>query len=209
MPLGIDAWWMDASNPTSETVPTFNTARTLSPRQPSAPRRNTSTLMRLMNADAIYNGQRGENHDNRVFLLTRSGFAGQQRYSTATWSGDIATRWEDMKAQISAGLNFAISGVPWWTMDIGGFCVEDRYVKAAAENLKTGAENSRHEGMARTEHALVSVRGFLPRSSVHTDNGPTAKSSTSPRRTIRPTSRWSTTPTCATTSCLTSTPWPA
>ena len=63
----------------------------------------------LMNADAIYNGQRGVDADKRVFLLTRSGFAGLQRYSTATWSGDIATRWEDMKAQISAGLNFAVS----------------------------------------------------------------------------------------------------
>jgi alpha-D-xyloside xylohydrolase len=53
-----------------------------------------------------------------------------QRYSTATWSGDIATRWEDMKAQISAGMNFSISGVPYWTMDNGGFCVEKRYEKA-------------------------------------------------------------------------------
>ena len=74
-----------------------------------------------MNAEAIYDGQRGVEPDKRVFLLTRSGFAGLQRYSTATWSGDIATRWEDMKAQISAGLNFAVSGIPYWTMDIGGF----------------------------------------------------------------------------------------
>ena len=50
-----------------------------------------------MNAEAIYDGQRGVEPDKRVFLLTRSGFAGLQRYSTATWSGDIATRWEDMK----------------------------------------------------------------------------------------------------------------
>ena len=63
--------------------------------------------LRFANAEAIYDGQRSVNPDDRVFLLTRSGFAGQQRYSTATWSGDIGTRWEDMKAQISAGLNFA------------------------------------------------------------------------------------------------------
>ncbi len=94
-----------------------------------------------MNAEAIYDGQRGTDNDKRVFLLTRSGFAGQQRYSTVTWSGDIATRWEDMKSQISAGLNFAASGIPYWTQDIGGFCVEDRYVAAATENQKTGAEN--------------------------------------------------------------------
>ena len=80
-----------------------------------------------MNAQAIYEGQLKENPDDRVFLLTRSGFAGLQRYSTASWSGDIGTRWEELKAQISAGLNFSISGIPYWTMDIGGFCVENRY----------------------------------------------------------------------------------
>jgi alpha-D-xyloside xylohydrolase len=84
-----------------------------------------------MNADAIYNGQREADPNTRVFLLTRSGFAGLQRYSTATWSGDIATRWEDMKAQIPAGINFSMSGIPYWTMDNGGFCVEKRYEKAA------------------------------------------------------------------------------
>ena len=65
-----------------------------------------------------------------------------QRYSTATWSGDIATRWEDMKAQISAGLNFAASGIPYWTMDIGGFCVENRYVAAQQLFDRTGVENA-------------------------------------------------------------------
>ena len=94
-----------------------------------------------MNADAIYEGQRAADDGKRVFLLTRSGFAGLQRYSTATWSGDIATRWEDMKAQISAGLNFAVSGIPWWTMDIGGFCVENRYVQAQDIWDETGKEN--------------------------------------------------------------------
>ena len=142
MPLGIDAWWMDASEPNVRDCTDIQYRKgTSSPRQPSASTKYFNAYA-LENADAIYNGQRGENHDKRVFLLTRSGFAGQQRYSTATWSGDIATRWEDMKARISAGLNFSMSGVPWWTMDIGGFCVEDRYVKAAAENLKTGAENA-------------------------------------------------------------------
>jgi alpha-D-xyloside xylohydrolase len=70
-----------------------------------------------VNADAIYNGQRslfkGKANEPRVFLLTRSGFAGEQRYSTATWSGDIGTRWEDMRAQMTAGLNYSMSGVPF------------------------------------------------------------------------------------------------
>ena len=51
-------------------------------------------------------------NEPRVFLLTRSGFAGEQRFSTATWSGDIGTRWEDMRAQMTAGLNYSISGLP-------------------------------------------------------------------------------------------------
>ena len=136
MPLGIDAWWMDASEPNVRDCTDIQYRKDLITPTALGPSTKYFNAYALENADAIYNGQRGENHDKRVFLLTRSGFAGQQRYSTATWSGDIATRWEDMKAQISAGLNFSMSGVPWWTMDIGGFCVEDRYVKAAAETSR-------------------------------------------------------------------------
>jgi alpha-D-xyloside xylohydrolase len=88
----------------------------------------------LMNAKGIYEGQRGTNNNNRVFLLTRSGFAGSQKYAAAIWSGDIGTRWEDMKSQISAGLNYSVSGNPYWTMDIGGFCVERRYERAREDS---------------------------------------------------------------------------
>lgn len=141
MPLGIDAWWMDASEPNIRDCTDIQYRKDLITPTALGPSTKYFNAYALENADAIYNGQRGVDHDKRVFLLTRSGFAGQQRYSTATWSGDIATRWEDMKAQISAGLNFSMSGIPWWTMDIGGFCVEDRYVKAQADYLKTGKEN--------------------------------------------------------------------
>jgi len=89
-----------------------------------------------MNAKGIYEGQRSVNNDNRVFILTRSGFAGIQRYGAVTWSGDIGTCWEDMKAQIPAGINFAMSGLPYWTMDIGGFCVQKKF-----ENAKEGSED--------------------------------------------------------------------
>jgi alpha-D-xyloside xylohydrolase len=98
-----------------------------------------------VNADAIYNGQRsvwkGKDNEPRVFLLTRSGFAGEQRFSTATWSGDIGTRWEDMRAQMTAGLNYSMSGIPFWGMDQGGFCVENRYVAAQQLFDKSGVEN--------------------------------------------------------------------
>lgn len=96
----------------------------------------------LENAHAIYNGQRETDNNKRVFLLTRSGFASLQRYSIATWSGDIASRWEDMKSQISASLNFTMSGVPFRTMDIGGFCIEKRCEEGQKAFDKSGVENS-------------------------------------------------------------------
>lgn len=141
LPLGIDAWWMDASEPNIRDCTDIQYRKDLITPTALGPSTKYFNAYGLMNAEAIYDGQRGVEPDRRVFLLTRSGFAGQQRYSTVTWSGDIATRWEDMKAQISAGLNFAASGIPYWTQDIGGFCVEDRYVAAAADNLKNGGES--------------------------------------------------------------------
>lgn len=141
MPLGIDAWWMDASEPNVRDCIDIEYRKDLMNPTYAGPADKYFNAYALMNAEAIYDGQRGVDPDKRVFLLTRSGFSGQQRYSTATWSGDIGTRWEDMEAQIAAGLNFAMSGVPYWTMDIGGFCVEDRYVKGAAKYLEAGEEN--------------------------------------------------------------------
>jgi alpha-D-xyloside xylohydrolase len=139
---GIDAWWMDASEPDILSNASMKYRKELS--TPNALGTSTQyfNTYALENAKAIYEGQRSANPNQRVFLLTRSGFAGLQRYSTATWSGDIGTRWEDMKAQISAGLNFALSGIPYWTMDIGGFCVEKRYetAKEGSEDLKEWRE---------------------------------------------------------------------
>ncbi|MDR0348838.1 MAG: DUF5110 domain-containing protein [Tannerella sp.] len=129
--LGVDAWWMDASEPNVQDNTDMDYRKSLCGPTRLGPSAKYFNAYSLENAKAIYNGQRNVNPDSRVFLLTRSGFAGLQRYAAATWSGDIATRWEDMKAQISAGLNFAMSGIPYWTMDIGGFCVEKRYEKAS------------------------------------------------------------------------------
>ena len=138
---GIDAWWMDASEPNVRDCTPMWYRKALS--GPTAMGSSTEyfNAYSTVNADAIYNGQREVNPNQRVFLLTRSGFAGEQRYSTATWSGDIATRWEDMRAQMTAGLNYCMSGIPFWGMDQGGFCVEDRYVAAQQEFDKTGVEN--------------------------------------------------------------------
>ena len=133
---GFDAWWMDASEPDILSNASIEYRKLLSTPTALGPSTKYFNTYALVNAMAIYNGQRSVNPGKRVFLLTRSGFAGLQRYSTATWSGDIGTRWEDLKAQIPAGLNFALSGIPYWTFDIGGFCVENRYV-----NAKEGSED--------------------------------------------------------------------
>lgn len=141
-PLGFDAWWMDASEPNIRDCTDMEYRKLLCGPTALGSSDEFFNAYALMNAEAIYDGQRSVDNNKRVFLLTRSGFAGLQRYSTATWSGDIATRWEDMKAQISAGLNFAASGIPYWTMDIGGFCVENRYVAAQQLFDRIGVENS-------------------------------------------------------------------
>jgi len=133
---GFDAWWMDASEPDIlSNSPIAYRKALMNPTALGSSTRYFNTYG-LMNAKGIYEGQRGTNNNDRVFLLTRSGFAGSQKYAAAIWSGDIGTRWEDMKAQISAGLNFAMAGNPYWTMDDGGFCVEYRYMRA-----KPGSED--------------------------------------------------------------------
>ena len=142
---GIDAWWMDASEPNVRDCTPMWYRKALS--GPTALGTSTEyfNAYSIVNADAIYNGQRsvwkGKADEPRVFLLTRSGFAGLQRYSTATWSGDIGTRWEDMRAQMTAGMNYCMSGLPYWGMDQGGFCVENRYVAAQQMFDKSGVEN--------------------------------------------------------------------
>lgn len=139
--LNIDAWWMDASEPNIQDNTDMDYRKSLCGPTALGPSTKYFNAYSLVNAEAIYDGQRSVNPNDRVFLLTRSGFSGIQRYSTAVWSGDIGTRWEDMKSQITAGLNFAMSGIPYWTMDIGGFCVESRYEQAQHYYNATGIEN--------------------------------------------------------------------
>ncbi len=139
---GIDAWWMDASEPNVRDCTPMWYRKALS--GPTALGSSTEffNAYSIVNADAIYNGQRSVNPNTRVFLLTRSGFAGEQRYGTASWSGDIGTRWEDMRAQMTAGMNYSLCGLPFWGMDQGGFCVENRYMAAQQHFDATGEENA-------------------------------------------------------------------
>lgn len=132
---GVDAWWMDASEPDMFSNVSPDKRKELMTPLAAGLTAEYLNAYPLENAKGIYNGQRSVDPDKRVFLLTRSGFAGSQHYAASVWSGDIASRWEDMKAQIAAGINYSMSGLPFWTMDIGGFAVEKRYENATGEDL--------------------------------------------------------------------------
>jgi alpha-D-xyloside xylohydrolase len=130
---GADAWWMDASEPELvdgpfATISAYVEANKshLSPTAEGAGGRVLNAFS-LVNSQAIYEGQRAMAPNQRVFMLTRNGFAGQQRYAAASWSGDITSTWTAMKKQIPAGLSFALSGMPYWTLDSGGFAVPWRF----------------------------------------------------------------------------------
>ena len=164
---GIDAWWMDASEPNVRDCTPMWYRKALS--GPTALGTTTEyfNAYSIVNADAIYNGQRSVQPNQRVFLLTRSGFAGEQRYSTATWSGDIGTRWEDMRAQMTAGLNYSMSGLPFWGMDQGGFCVENRYMQAQGIYDKTGVETEDLKEWRELQTRWSQFGTFIPLFRVH------------------------------------------
>jgi alpha-D-xyloside xylohydrolase len=126
---GVDAWWMDATEPelVGEGTPGALKA-TMHPTFLGSGARMANAYV-LGNSRAVYEGQRRADPDKRVFMLTRSAFAGVQRYASAAWSGDISADWDTLKRQIPAGLNFSVSGVPWWTTDIGGFTVPKKWAR--------------------------------------------------------------------------------
>lgn len=137
---GVDAFWMDASEPDIlSNVSPQKREEQMYPLSAGITSEYVNAYP-LVNAQGIYEGQRQSDPNKRVFILTRSAFPGLQRYAAATWSGDIGSRWEDMKTQIAAGVNFSMSGLPYWSMDIGGFAVEKRYEKPGKEDLEEWRE---------------------------------------------------------------------
>lgn len=164
---GIDAWWMDASEPNVRDCTPMWYRKALCGPTALGTATEYFNAYSIVNADAIYNGQRSVNPNQRVFLLTRSGFAGEQRYSTATWSGDIGTRWEDMRAQMTAGLNYSMSGLPFWGMDQGGFCVENRYVAAQQLFDRQGVENEDLKEWRELQTRWSQFGTFIPLFRVH------------------------------------------
>ncbi len=116
--LGLDAWWMDTTEPETEGQ---QENIQLGHRIYLGSGDRHVNLFPLLTTGAVYNGQRSASDKKRVFILSRSAFAGSQRNAVTAWSGDINSDWLSFKRQIPAGLNFALSGLPYWTTDIGGF----------------------------------------------------------------------------------------
>lgn len=130
--FNTDAWWLDSSEPDHINVkdkdfdqPTFLGSYRL-----------VINAFPLQHIKGVYEHQRATTSEKRVCILTRSAFAGQQRYGANSWSGDIVSSWETLQKQIPAALNFTLSGIPYWNADIGGFFLW-KYNGQNALKLKT------------------------------------------------------------------------
>ena len=115
--MGIDAWWTDSTEPDH-----------LNPKDSDfdlmtadGSFRSVHNAFPLATNQGVYNNQRAVSNDKRVFQMTRSGYFGQQHYGALSWSGDVVSRWEVLRNQIPAGLNFTLCGIPYWNTDLGGF----------------------------------------------------------------------------------------
>ena len=115
--LGIDGWWMDSTEPDHLSFKPED----MDNKTALGSFRKVRNAYPLVTVGGVYDNQRAVSSDKRVFILTRSGFAGQQRYGANVWSGDVFTTWENFRNQIPAGLNFSMTGIPHWNSDIGGF----------------------------------------------------------------------------------------
>lgn len=127
-PYGIDGWWMDSTEPDHLSFKPED----LDIKTYLGSFRKVRNAYPLMAVGGVASHQRASSSDKRVFILTRSAFAGQQRYGANTWSGDITSSWETLQKQIPTGLNFSLSAIPYWNADIGGFFLT-KYRKKLAD----------------------------------------------------------------------------
>lgn len=130
--VGIDGWWMDSSEPDHlDFKPSDFDIKTY-----LGSFRKVRNAFPLMTVGGVAEHQRAASSDKRIFILTRSAFAGQQRYGANTWSGDVNSSWQSLRNQIPAGLNFSMSAIPYWNTDIGGF-----FASAYKRGYNDGAKN--------------------------------------------------------------------
>ena len=161
---GVDAWWMDATEP--ELVGEGTPAALKAAMHPTAlgSGARVANAYVLPSSQAVYEGQRAANPQKRVFILTRSAFAGSQRYAAASWSGDVSSDWDSLRKQVPAGLNMALSGIPWWTTDVGGFAVPRKWSgrHPRPEDLEEWRELATRWFQYATFCPLLRVHGQFP-----------------------------------------------
>lgn len=115
--LGFDGWWLDASE--AELGGNWGEMRDV--KTTAGPGAEVYNSYPLMHTTAVHDGMVRDQADKRAFILTRSAYAGQQRNAAITWSGDTTGDWETLRRQVPAALNFSLSGIAYWSADIGGF----------------------------------------------------------------------------------------
>lgn len=152
---GVDGWWLDAPEPE------INGMGFRSYTTPMGPGYEVYNAYPLMHSTGIYQGQRATTDAKRVVILTRSAYAGQQRNSAITWSGDIQGTWQVLRNQIPAGLNFSLSGIPYWNTDTGGFF----------NNRETGNGNPNNPQFQEFFARWFQFSSFCPMFRVHSSSG--------------------------------------
>ena len=130
--IGVNSIWLDGTEPAGKSQHKILTA--------VAPNDEVYNTYSLLVTKSVYEGRRKEFPNERIFNLTRSSYAGQQRYGAASWSGDVQSTWEQFAEQIPAGLNFVMAGVPYWTHDIGGFFRDSNSLNPIYDNQYTNPE---------------------------------------------------------------------
>ena len=132
---GFDAYWLDSDEPDFHSnLSIEERSRRMSPTA-AGPAARLFNSYPLEHVEGVYRGLVGYKPDVRPFILTRSAFTGIQRDGAAVWSGDVASRWDNFREQISAGVNFSMSGIPNWSTDIGGYTMEPRFLKPTPADL--------------------------------------------------------------------------
>ncbi len=137
VPDGFDGWWCDSTEPFTgpdwcgeQKRPEQERYELVAGEHKKFLDAAQANLFALRHAQGIYENQRASGSPARVVNLTRSGYAGSQKYNAILWSGDISASWDTLRRQITEGLNLCMSGLPYWTLDAGAFfTVKDDYTR--------------------------------------------------------------------------------
>ncbi len=130
--FGINSIWLDGTEPAGRPADNVDVG--------FGKYKEVSNTYSLVVTKAMYEGKRADYPQERVMNLNRSAFVGQQRYGTVTWSGDVQSTWKQFGEQISAGLNFTMAGMPYWTHDAGGFFRDANSMNPIYDNQYTNKE---------------------------------------------------------------------